>query len=81
MITLKRNQIARAFQAVTVSVALLVIYTNATQVRAYQQSPSVQKDVEIMQLKARIAELENQQVGCLEPRRDPTLNEPVWAGR
>lgn len=81
MITLKRNQVARVFQIVIVSFALLIVYTNATQVRAFQQSPSVQKDVEIVGLKARIAELENQQATCFKQRHDPALHEPVWANK
>ena len=81
MFTGMKNHLSKVFQIVLVSFAALVLYANATQVRAIQQGPTQQKDVEITWLKARIAELEQQQAACLKPEHDPALHEPAWAGK
>ncbi len=49
-----------------------------THAKAYQQS-SLEKDLELAQLKARVAELETRTVSCFKFKRDPAIDEPMWA--
>jgi hypothetical protein len=57
---------------------LIVLAVALTNAKAYQQSP-FGRDLEIAQLKARIAELETARLSCFKFKRDPALNEPMWA--
>jgi hypothetical protein len=77
----KFQNIKRWLQWGSLYCLVLVAVLALTTTKAYHRSPGAENALEIAHLKARISELEAAlSVSCVNPKRDPALAEPMWAG-